>query len=537
MREMRETGFDYDVAIVGYGPTGVIAANFLGKYGVKTLVIERDHDVYARARAVTVDGTTMRTFQALGLADEAKADMNINTALRWKTYDGFEFLRMKPRPDDWGHAGSYMIFQPQLEATLRRGVDQYPSVHVRFGEEFASLEQNIDGVAVSTNVSTYRVKYVIAADGGSSTVRKQLGVSMEGTTSERVWIVVDGKVTKSWPERELLTFWSDPIRPAVDIPLAMGFHRWEIPLGPKERKEDFASNDAIWKILKPMGVTAENVANLSYAFYSHHVRMASDWKTGRVLLAGDAAHLMPPWAGQGMQSGMRDAANLAWKLRAVLQHDVSDSILDTYQSERQPHVAKVTQSSINMGKLVETKAGVGRTVRNRILHVVSRTPKLSKKLGAKLRVGPEISGGFLSDRITEMSPIGKMLPQPFVRSTLGERILLDDALGTDFVVLGMDVDPTLVLTPEQKAGWDQYGARYEIVRSHSIPGSDSLVDIDGQLKKWFDTHGSTVVVVRPDRFVAGSDNSNLNVPLFESSASPSLAEPDQHTQVGNLLAK
>jgi 3-(3-hydroxy-phenyl)propionate hydroxylase len=511
---MPETGFDYDVAIIGYGPTGVIAANFLGKYGVKALVIERDHDVYARARAVTVDGTTMRTFQALGLADEAKADMNVTTALRWKTYGGFEFLRMRPRPDDWGHAGSYMIFQPQMEATLRRGVDRYPSVHVRFGEEFTSLVQDIDGVRVNTSASSYRVKYVIAADGGSSAVRKQLGVSMDGATSERVWIVVDAEVKKSWPERELLTFWSDPVRPAVDIPLAMGFHRWELPLGPKERKEDFSSNDAIWKLLKPMGVTSENVANFSYAFYSHHVRMASEWKIGRVLLAGDAAHLMPPWAGQGMQSGMRDSVNLAWKLRAVLQHEVSDSILDTYQPERQPHVAKVTQSSVNLGKLVESRAGFRRTVRNRALSVVSRTPVLMQKLGAKLRVGPEISGGFLSDRITEMSPIGKMFPQPFVRSPSGGRILLDDALGSHFVVLGMNVDPCLVLTAEQKAGWDQFDARYEIVRSHSIPGTGSLVDIDGELKKWFDAHGSTVVVVRPDRFVAASDNSNLDVPLL-----------------------
>jgi 3-(3-hydroxy-phenyl)propionate hydroxylase len=507
-------GFDYDVAIIGYGPTGVIAANYLGKFGIKTVVVERDRDVYSRARAVTVDGTTMRTFQALGLADEAKADMNITTALRWKTYDGFEFLRMAARPNDWGHAGSYMIFQPQLEMTLRRGVERYKSsVNVRFGEEFASLTQDASGVTVNTSMASYRVRFVIAADGGSSAVRRQLGIAMNGETSERVWIVVDAKVKKSWPERELLTFWSDPIRPAVDIPLAMGFHRWELPLGPREHKEDFGSSEAIWKLIKPMGVTEENVTDFTYAFYSH-VRMASNWRVNRVLLAGDAAHLMPPWAGQGMQSGMRDSANLAWKLRAILEHGVSESILDTYQPERQPHVAKVTQSSITMGKLVEAKGGVSRTVRNRMLSVVSRTPTLRAKFAATLRVGPEISAGFLSDRITEMSPIGKMIPQPFVRSASGARVLLDDALGTEFVVLGMNVDPTTVLSREQKLGWDQFGARYEIIRTHSIPGTDSLVDVDGELKAWFDAHGSTVVVVRPDRFVAASDNSSLDVPVL-----------------------
>jgi 3-(3-hydroxy-phenyl)propionate hydroxylase len=515
--------FDYDVAIIGYGPTGVIAANFLGKFGVKTLVIERDRDIYSRARAVTVDGTTMRIFQMLGLDEEAKRDMDLTNSLRWKTYSGLEFLRMSPMEQPSGHANSYMIFQPRMEATLRNGVARYASsVTVRYGEEFSGLEQNDLGVTVSTRdlateaTKQYRVKYVIGTDGGSSKVRRGLDIPMDGETKARTWIVVDAKIKRWWPERELLTFWSDPVRPVVDIPLAMDHHRWEMPLGSDEKKEDFDSREVIWKLLAPMGVTPEKVEIVSHAFYNHHVREAKNWRKGRVLLAGDAAHLMPPWAGQGMQSGMRDALNLAWKLQAILQTGVSDSILDSYQPERQPHVRAVTASSIDLGKLVETQKGPGLFMRNLIMPIISKTPFLREKLRKSLGITPNLVAGFLSGTPNKKNALGRLIPQPLVANQTGHRAMLDTVLGMDFVAMGMDVDPRSVLTAAQQQAWEKVGIRYVTVRStHATPQDDSdIVDFESKLAPWFAETGTRVVILRPDRFVAACDQTSLDFPTL-----------------------
>jgi 3-(3-hydroxy-phenyl)propionate hydroxylase len=520
---MSTANYDYEVAIVGYGPSGVIAANFLGKFGIKTLVLERDRDLYSRARAVTVDGTTMRTFQALGLDTEAKTEMDITTSLRWKTYSGFEILRLRPGGEAWGHASSYMIFQPRLEATLRRGVERYQAtIDLHFGEEFVTLEQDELGVTLtSRHVETeasasYRVKYLIGADGGSSKVRRALDINLEGETRSRTWIVVDAKIKRWWPERELLTFWSDPVRPAVDIPLALDHHRWEIPLGPDEKKEDFEANDVIWKLIKPMGITEENVEIVTRAFYNHHVREAKTWRKGRVLLAGDAAHLMPPWAGQGMQSGIRDATNITWKLRYILQYGVSDRLLDSYQIERQPHVRRVTASSVQLGKFIEAQKGIGQSIRNLVLRFISSVPYLLHKLGNLLGVPPVLEAGFFSAKPANSNPLGRMLPQPRVASQNGHRELFDHSLGYEFVVLGLDVDPRTVLTPAQKHAWDGFGARYLTVRSaYSEPKDDSdIVDFENELAPWFAATGARVVVVRPDRFIAASDNTSLDVPAL-----------------------
>ncbi|CAN5324095.1 bifunctional 3-(3-hydroxy-phenyl)propionate/3-hydroxycinnamic acid hydroxylase [soil metagenome] len=518
---MSKTTFDYDVAILGYGPTSVMAANYLGKFGIKTLIIERDEDVYSRARAVTVDGTTIRLFQGVGLDDAAKATMDVTTALRWKTYGGHEFLRWTPGGEDVGHAPSYMIFQPKLEAVLREGVQRYREVvDIRFGHELVSFSQDDSSVTVvernkKTGTDTsHRVKYMIGADGGSSKVRQDLGIQAVGETRERTWIVIDAKIKRWWPERELLTFWSDPDRPVVDIPLAQDYHRWEIPLAEGEKKEDFQSKEIIWGLLKPLGVTPEQVELTHHAFYSHHVRMASTWRVRRVLLAGDAAHLMPPWAGQGMQSGIRDGVNLAWKLRYVLQNGVSDEFLDTYQQERQPHTVMMTTIAVELGKLIETEKGAGQVLRNLMLPIISKNPITGPKMQQNMAPKAYLEAGFFSVPPTSKTVVGKMIIQPLVATQNGHRALFDNALGNDFAIVGLDVDPREVMTAAQQAAWAVFEPRYITVRTtHSKPrGSDEIVDFTQALEKWLKPFGARVVVLRPDRVVAASDNTSLDVP-------------------------
>lgn len=507
----------YEVAIVGYGPTGVTLANFLGHAGIRTLVIERDRDLYSRARAVTVDGKTIRQLQALGLDDELKKNMDVTPAVRWKTYDGQELLRTTFSTSPTGHASSYMIFQPSVEATLRSAVEQYSSlVDVRFGEQFVSLSQDGDGVTIKTVLDTtgseasYRARYVIGADGGSSAVRGALGIELEGTTRERVWIVIDAKVKRWWPERQILTFWSDPVRPCVDVPLALDHHRWEFPLREDETPADFESEDAVWKLLAPLGIDAGKVEILHKAFYNHHVRQAKEWRAGRVLLAGDAAHMMPPWGGQGMQSGMQDAFNLSWKLWAVLRADVDDSILATYQLERQPNVTSVTNQSIGIGRLIEIEATRAQRIRNRVSAFVTSLRGARKAAGVK----PELFAGFITGAPAESNAVGKTIPQPHVATQTGHRTLFDNLLGTDFAVVGLDVDPRAVMSPADARDWTRLGARFVTLRSaDAMPeGDDDIVDFENVLAPWFQKHSARVLVIRPDRFVVATDSTGLQLP-------------------------
>lgn len=510
---MSASNFDYDVAIIGYGPTSVVAANFLGAAGLKVVVFERDKDLYSRARAVTVDGTTMRIFQSLGLDETVKEDMDVTPFLRWKTYAGKEFMRIKPGGGNWGHANAYMIYQPSMEAKLRKGTERYKNVTIKFGFEVSGMTQDADGVDVvfapvgKDTSSTVRVKYVIGADGGSSQTRKLIGSVAKGETRERTWIVIDAKVKKPWPEHDILTFWSDADRPAVDMPLTMVHHRWELPLGDKTRKEDFESEAQIWELLSTFGVTNENIETTHHAFYNHHIRMVDKWRNGRILLAGDAAHLMPPWAGQGMQSGIRDAYSLAWRLRAILKFGADDSLLDTYQVERQPHVEAMTQSAISLGSLIEAKKGPAQVIRNLMMPILSKSPKFANSLA----VSPDAKSGWFAGKPEKKNPLGQMLPQPHVTLKSGKSVPFDSIYGIDFAVIGYDTDPAATSGAD---AWKKLGAAYVTVRPAGTTAThdNEVVDETGEIGAWMTARGASVIALRPDRLVVASNNTSLAIP-------------------------
>jgi 3-(3-hydroxy-phenyl)propionate hydroxylase len=249
----RTDHFDADVAIIGYGPTGLAAALNLGHYGIKTVVFERDGEIYPRARAVTVNDWTMRCFQSLGLDQELARDMDPTAALRWVTYDGQQIMRMDFPPSRLGpHPTSYAIYQPAMEQTLRRANERHAqNVDIRYGQEVTGLEQDDLGVTLlARNLATgkatrVRARYVLACDGGGSATRERLGIKLVGETRDTRWLVIDAKVKRWWPERHILTFWSDKKRPVVDIALALGNHRWEVPLDAHETEADFATHEQL----------------------------------------------------------------------------------------------------------------------------------------------------------------------------------------------------------------------------------------------------------------------------------------------------
>jgi 3-(3-hydroxy-phenyl)propionate hydroxylase len=509
--------FDADVAIIGYGPTGVSAANFLGSRGVRAIAFERDADIYARARAVTINDWTMRIYQSVGLDVPLKRDMDETYALRWITYDGQELSRVGFPPSELGHARSYAIYQPEMEKTLRAGAARYKDhVVVNYGVEVSGLVQDADGVTLTvTDTKTgttrqSRVRYVLACDGGSSSTREQLGIGLIGDTLETRWVVIDAKVKRWWPNRHILTFWSDKFRPVVDIALSMGNHRWEFPLGPDESESDFATHDQLWQLLDALGVSRDDIEIHQHAFYKHHVRHAERWRDGRVMLLGDAAHLMPPWAGSGMQSGVRDADNICWKLAAVLNGSLPETVLDTYQLERAPDVARYTQISVELGRIIKQELSPEEVA------AMQPSPDAPPQLPPLLQL-PTLQQGWVNADTQEASPIGKYIPQPRVATTNGQLTLLDEAIGNGFVMLGDGVAPETLLTPEQKRGWDALGTRYKSARAPDQPSlsEDDVIDIDGSLLSWMRQYQSTAIAVRPDRFVAAAQGYSLSVPFTQ----------------------
>lgn len=510
-------GYDADVAVVGYGPTGVTAALTLAHQGVSVLAFERDRDIYPRARAVTINDWTMRIFQSLGIDERITRVVEPQRALRWVTYDGAELMRVEHPPSTLGvKPRFYNIYQPVMEQELRDCAAEYGDLlRVEYGAEVVGLEQDADGVLVTaTDLATgetrrARVRYVIGADGGSSRTRGAIDCDLTGDTLDVRWIVIDCKVKRWWPDRDFLTFWSDRERPVVDIALSAGNHRWEIPLKPGETEDDFASPAQVWPLLAAMGVTEDDVEIHQWAFYRHHTRMADTWRDGRVFLAGDAAHLMPPWAGAGMQTGIRDVHNLGWKLARVLRGELDDAWLDTYESERRPNAAFYTGLAVQLGRVIKQEATPEE------IAAMNTVPEgLVTPFEPPLIAPPVLDGGWLRGPVGDASVVGRMLPQPIAGDTTGRMARLDDLLGDGFVLLGADVDPATLLSAEERAAWDALGARYVAVRPKTsyTQGADDLVDLDEVLLPWLARYGARAVAVRPDRFVAAADVAGLAVP-------------------------
>ncbi|MUL68121.1 FAD-binding monooxygenase [Mycobacterium sp. CBMA 234] len=483
----------YDVAVIGYGPTGATAANLLGQLGLKVVVIERDSDIYSRARAISTDEEVMRIWQSIGLADRLQRDMLPGRPVAFVDANGRPFIETVAVGRGCGHPSQQFLYQPAVDQVLRDGVARFANVEVLLEHECLRVANRGDDVELMlAELSTDTIKrlsarYVIAADGGSSPTRGLLGIGYSGRTYAERWVVIDTKVIKEWDAHDRLRFHCNPARPTVDCPTPLGHHRWEYPAKAGEDEKDLVSDEAVWKVLREQGITPEHVEVLRAVVYSHHVRVADRWRVGRVFLAGDAAHAMPPWIGQGMSAGVRDAANLCWKLAAVLRGQAPDALLDSYAAERKPHVTEVTRRAVLVGRVITERRRLLAAIRNHVVRTVTSIPG-ANAVGQKMWWIPDAryGHGFFA---AAHAAVGWQIPQPTV-----DGVPLDDLLDRRWTLLHTGAPP---------AG----------VRAWSDIGVARLRVTEPSLVQWLRRRRADAVVLRPDGFIYAATSSGQPMPV------------------------
>jgi 3-(3-hydroxy-phenyl)propionate hydroxylase len=354
-------------------------------------------------------------------------------------------------------------------------------------------------------VKRLRAAYVIAADGGSSPTRGQLGIGYAGRTYAERWVVIDTRVLQEWDTHDRLRFHCNPARPTVDCPTPLGHHRWEYPARTDEDEEQLLREEEIWRVLNAQGITSEHVEILRAVIYSHHVRVADRWRVGRIFLAGDAAHAMPPWIGQGMSAGVRDAANLCWKLAAVLKGQAPDSLLDSYQAERNPHVTEVTRRACLVGRIITERNRVIAAIRNHTVRALTQLPG-ALTVVEKLFWIPDAryANGFFAGN---HRAAGWQVPQPWVIDADGAKARLDDVLGGQWTILHTGAPPG------GTRAWSQIGVpAIPLTGPHDGPRPQAIHDSDGILVSWLQRKKAAAAALRPDGFIYAATESGQTLP-------------------------
>ncbi len=564
------------VVIIGAGPTGLTAANLLGQAGIETLVIERNTQTCAFPRAIAIDDEGLRVFQAMGLLKEVLAHARLNVKAQYISRPHHFLAKVAPQEHRNGFPLISTFHQPTLERILLKGLERFPCVQVFFQHTLETLEQDEQRVHISVRtpadlLSSVKCSYLLACDGGKSLVRRILSISMHSpimhrqrasyhsTNWEQKWLVVD-TIGESEPS-DTIFFLCNPARPAVSVPGPGTQRRWEFMLLPGEREEDLLATDTISQLITHAihAISPETHASLPLqitrqTIYTFHALSATKFSQGRTFLLGDAAHLMPPFGGQGMNSGLRDAHNLCWKLQLVLQNTANATLLASYHVERYPHVAQMILFSSFLGKVIMTTQRPIALLRDLFFTSINKLPPAREMLTEmRIKPQPRYTDGFLLKNSPPIARklVGAFLPQPYVQTQEGNCILLDEVLDNSFALIrlyekcmeafiGMSSDiwnrlnvkfvcvqspSSTTLEPRSFSSFlfscNRVGARFiaparrfidPSPTQQTIPPSTEtqqniqstrIMDIEQQISNFLHNRHDLYVLVRPDRYVMG----------------------------------
>lgn len=484
---------DYDVAIVGYGPTGMTLAALLGQLGRRVVVLERYADLYNLPRAACFDDEIMRVFQKLGIVEEVSRGAVVQRDYDWINAAGetlVEFEYADPAPGGW--AALYMMFQPHVETVLDRLDQGLPSVEIRQGVTVSALEQDEDAVVLrgtgpdGVPVSV-RARFAVGADGGNGFMRRTLCESIDDYGFQENWLVCDFRMRRMVQGLPMFRQVCDPAQPTSIVRIGPDHHRFSFMLNPGETSDAATQPDTVWSRVGRY-LTRDDAEIVRVANYVFRSRIADRWRHGRVFLAGDAAHEMPPFLAQGMCSGIRDSHNLSWKLDLVLAGLADDTLLDTYQPEREPHVRFITEKAIELGRIQTLRDPT--EPRRRDDRLLSQRRALQRP--EKVRF-PGLACGLVAGD-------GEFFPQGRVRSRDGEQ-LFDDVVGPGWCVVASGPGVLDVTPARDMSAWRAIGGRTAVLGSAE---TGSLEDVDKTYAAWFAGRACAAVVVRPDWYVYGT---------------------------------
>ncbi|WP_250505414.1 bifunctional 3-(3-hydroxy-phenyl)propionate/3-hydroxycinnamic acid hydroxylase [Bowdeniella massiliensis] len=559
---------DVDVLIVGAGPVGLTLANLLGGYGVSVLLAEARSDLIDYPRGVGLDDESYRTIQAMGLIEPVRPHTNPNHIVKIVNGKGRVLTANNPTSEPFGFARKHGFIQPLVDRAFFEGLDRYEHVNVAFEHMLIGLEESGDFVTATLEVGPrdmdgttgplpgtspttrqVRAKFVVGCEGGRSFTRKWLGATFVGESPSTRWLVVD--VENDPVGTPGVYLGADPKRPYVSIGLPHAVRRWEFMLH-EDEPSDASEDDAfVHGLLTPHVPDPTSLQVIRRRVFTHHGRVADTFRSGRVIIAGDAAHLMPVWMGQGFNSGLRDATNLAWKIATLTRGQAGLDLLDTYDAERREHAKAMVDLSMTMGNFIKQQDKRVALVRDSVSTALGAVPQIKSYFSemrfkpmprytrgvlvdpntlAPGRAAPKITRDLIPVATAENcdSPVGVQFIQPRV-SVAGQDgpILLDDALGPWWAIAAWGNDPRRHLAPELLDKARELGMRFACIvpetqrpwAEAAYEAADDFVvigDHTGALKRWYDDRPVSVVFIRPDRFVAAAVLAQEASPAFRS---------------------
>jgi 3-(3-hydroxy-phenyl)propionate hydroxylase len=501
-----------DVVIVGLGPTGLVLANLLGKRGWKVVGLEADTDVYYAPRAVHFDDETMRIFQEAGLHEEM--------IRRCEPFEEME-IRLKPGGEPifhgkvgvqdrrYGFQGAWWFHQPTLERILRKGVERYPNVLAHYGATVTAITQDGEGVTVTASMPdggqrSFRGCFAVGCDGGRSLTRKAAGLVLDSAEFDEPWVVVDtrtrsGKKDPALPPNHFQC--CDPSQPVTYVPLSAPYYEWQFMVT-DDKPEKEATDPAYVRRKLRAHADLSRVEIIRIAYYRFHALWARKWRNDRIVLAGDAAHQTPPFLGQGMCSGIRDAESLSWRLDLALKGYEYTTLLDEYQLERSAHVQHLIKGAMFLGHFIQTRSRWMAFLRNNLVfRPANWIPMFNRLFMTAANRKRPLQDGFFGNNRRQLA--GHLFPQPLVGRSDGSSVLMDEVIGQGFALV---VRKAAITLPDLR----KVAARvpFTIVTFGSTPEPGVVGDGSGVLHKWFKREAVDFVLIRPDRYVYDAGRSD-----------------------------
>ena len=506
-----------DVAVVGAGPVGLLVALLLGRQGWQVEVLERQATAYGRPRAVHLDHEAARILQNAGIMDDLAPQTEVMDSYLWRNAAGTALLWLDGAaevPTVSGWPASNMFHQPDLERLLAEAVSRQPGIRVRTGHDVRDIVAGpVSGTAAAESVSVQadgpggtraqvRARWVIGCDGADSRIRQLAGLEVTDHHYQAQWLIVDVRPAEPARWSPLNIQVCDPARPTTAVSGGPGRRRFEFMRLPGDPQDGFDTPATAWRLLEPWGLTPANAVLERHALYTFGARLVDRWRRGRLLVAGDAAHQMPPFAGQGLCSGLRDAANLAWKLDLVLAGRAPETLLDSYGTERGSQVRPEIDFSVELGKIICVLDPAAAAARDLDFAPLAEAGPVPLPDRPPLVAGLLLPGDPHAGKVALQAPVGRDLSQHERR--------LDDATGGGWVLLSYG-NPPGELPAGLARWWAALGGRcFRLTPDGLTPdgpardGTGVLRDSTGAYGRWFGALERDTVLIRPDFYLFGT---------------------------------